>query len=74
MIPVDKMIIFMTRSNDNISEAISLYVCFQGKSVALEGSCQSMVSGPCYDIEKKTKNLPSYFFSLHYNHIGICGL
>ena len=68
------MIIFMTRSNDNISEAISLYVCFQGKSVALEGSCQSMVLGPCYDIDFFFFKLSSYFFSLHYNYIGICGL
>jgi len=32
-----------TRSNDKISEVISLFASLQSNSVALEGSCQSMV-------------------------------
>jgi len=32
-----------TRSNDMISEVISLFATIQSNSIALEGSCQSMV-------------------------------
>jgi len=50
MIPVDKIVIlkhretkWRTLSSGKISEVISYFVSVQSSSVALEGSCQSMV-------------------------------